>query len=586
MGTVYVGEHLGLHRKDAIKVLNRSLANDPDAMARFHREARNASTIAHENVCRVYDFGETADGLSFLAMELVEGASLSELLEQEGGALDPIRAARITKSVAEGLQAAHDRSIVHRDLKPGNIMVATRPDGHDDVKVVDFGIAKAADGSEEQEVTRVGLVAGTPEYMSPEHLRGEEPDPRSDLYSLGVVLYRMLTGRLPFTREHPGPKPMALAQARPGVDFPAGLQEVVEQSLRHDPSQRFKAARDMAVAVAGTVSEAPPATVVVPQGRALPRYAVPAMGGVALAVVAGILWVVTQGAGGLHLQRIDPHEAELASGASLTLTPTWVGATGDSSDLADLLSWSTSDPEVAVVDSRGRVEGYRVGAATIFAATTSDTAEAHVNVVAGIPERVVVPSVSLQVGQDLDPDVSAFDAYGNPVEPSEIRWFAEQAGIVRVDSVTGRVRGLRAGSAELAARIPGPSGSFSEGRSTVVVASGPPQSQPPAQSGSTGSGSSRITIAPREAGTILARLYQKALSPPDQAAAQLAVRDSARAIYDLGSSVSGPERGAAAWVVSNMLLWMGGDFDEVELWKARADSLGADAFISGIGGEP
>jgi len=142
MGQVYLGEHVKMGRRSAIKVMNPSMVHDPDAVARFNREASNASRITHPNVCAIYDFGETPDGLIYLAMEFIEGEPLTDLLEREG-ALPVPRATDIFLQTAEALQAAHDLGIVHRDLKPDNIMLTRRKSGGDTVKVVDFGIAKA-----------------------------------------------------------------------------------------------------------------------------------------------------------------------------------------------------------------------------------------------------------------------------------------------------------------------------------------------------------------------------------------------------------------------------------------------------------
>src|SRR5256885_648105 len=200
MGAVYLGEHVKMGRKSAIKVMTQAMASDGDAIARFNREAANAARITHPNVCAIYDFGETPDGMIYLAMEFVEGSSLTSIIEKEG-ALAPQRAGKIIQQTGDALQAAHDLGIVHRDLKPDNIMITKGRHGAEVVKVVDFGIAKATSGEEGQKVTKTGLVVGTPAYMSPEQLSGDKLDGRSDLYSLGLVYYRMLTGTLPFHAE-------------------------------------------------------------------------------------------------------------------------------------------------------------------------------------------------------------------------------------------------------------------------------------------------------------------------------------------------------------------------------------------------
>jgi eukaryotic-like serine/threonine-protein kinase len=248
MGQVYLAEHVKMGRRSAIKVMNPSLVHDPDAVARFNREASNASRITHPNVCAIYDFGETPDGLIYLAMEFVEGEPLTDLLKREG-ALRPERAVQIFLQTADALQAAHDLGIVHRDLKPDNIMISRGRDGRDVVKVVDFGIAKAVGGdSAGQKVTKTGLVVGTPEFMSPEQLSGDQLDGRSDLYSLALVLFRMLTGKLPFEAntsqeamiKRLTDEPAKLVQASPDKSFPAGLQEVLDAALTRNPVDRYQ----------------------------------------------------------------------------------------------------------------------------------------------------------------------------------------------------------------------------------------------------------------------------------------------------------------------------------------------------------
>jgi serine/threonine-protein kinase len=261
MGQVYLAEHVKMGRRDAIKVMSPSMAHDADAVARFNREAANASRIRHPNVCTVYDFGETPDGLIYLAMEFVEGEPLTELLNREG-ALSPAQATAIFKQTADALQAAHDLGIVHRDLKPDNIMITRGRDGSDQVKVVDFGIAKAVGGDETgQKVTKTGLVVGTPEFMSPEQLSGDKVDGRSDLYSLGLVYFRMLTGQLPFQAEtvqetmikRLTDEPAKLGPTRPDLVFPSGLQEVVDAALTRTPDERYQTVAKFAEDVVGVV---------------------------------------------------------------------------------------------------------------------------------------------------------------------------------------------------------------------------------------------------------------------------------------------------------------------------------------------
>ncbi len=275
MGQVYLAEHVKMGRRSAIKVMNPSMVHDPDAVARFNREASNASRITHPNVCAIYDFGETPDGLIYLAMEFIEGEPLTDLIEREG-ALPVPRAAAIFLQTADALQAAHDLGIVHRDLKPDNIMLSRRKGGGDTVKVVDFGIAKAVGGDEAgQKVTKTGLVVGTPEFMSPEQLSGDTLDGRSDLYSLALVLYRMLSGKLPFEAtsvqetmiKRLTDDPTTLAEARPDLSFPPGLQPVFDTALARTPAERYQSVTKFAADVAAVTGQ--PIATAVPHTRSM-----------------------------------------------------------------------------------------------------------------------------------------------------------------------------------------------------------------------------------------------------------------------------------------------------------------------------
>ena len=260
MGQVYLAEHVKMGRKSAIKVLSPSMAHDTDAVARFNREAANASRISHPNVCQVYDFGETPEGVIYLAMEFIEGEPLTEVLAREGE-LPVARAGAIFLQVADALQAAHDLGIVHRDLKPDNVMLSRGRDGTDVVKVVDFGIAKAVGGRENQKVTKTGLVVGTPEFMSPEQLAGDPIDGRSDLYALALVFFKMLTGELPFEGttaqdtmvQRLTDEPAKLAELRPDLRFPAGLQATLDTALARNPADRYQSTARFANDVAAVL---------------------------------------------------------------------------------------------------------------------------------------------------------------------------------------------------------------------------------------------------------------------------------------------------------------------------------------------
>ncbi len=256
MGSVYRARQVGLDRPVALKLLKEEASWDPDTVTRFHREAKAMSLLQHGNTVRVFDFGQTADGTLFLAMEMLEGETLTKRLNREG-CLDPLLAIRVVQQVLRSLHEAHSKGIVHRDLKPDNIMLAG-VEGHAEpvVKVLDFGIAKVFEGENQfdQLETQAGTVFGTPRYMSPEQAQGKSLDPRSDLYSVGVLLYQLLTGLPPFLdddavvvmakhiRDKPEP-PIKVAPTRP---ISASLNRAVLKALEKDPARRFQDATEFA----------------------------------------------------------------------------------------------------------------------------------------------------------------------------------------------------------------------------------------------------------------------------------------------------------------------------------------------------
>jgi serine/threonine-protein kinase len=250
MGQVYRGEHIHMRKAVAVKLLHRELTAQKEIVARFEREAVAAARIEHQHVAAATDFGQLADGTCYLVLEFVEGQSLSALLEQQGR-LPTARALGIAIQVADALSAAHAAGIVHRDLKPDNIMLVNRADVTDFVKVLDFGIAKlqSDDAADDQPVlTRAGTVFGTPEYMAPEQAQGSPADARADLYTLGMILYEMLSGTTAFkddelvvvlTRQMTAAPPPLPADVEPAV------VSLVMKLLKKDPGQRVQSADEL-----------------------------------------------------------------------------------------------------------------------------------------------------------------------------------------------------------------------------------------------------------------------------------------------------------------------------------------------------
>lgn len=260
MGAVYLARQTALEKNVAVKVMHPRLAADKTFATRFQREAKAASRLDHVNSVRMLDFGEEPDGLLYMAMEYLEGRTLHEVIREDW----PLSKQRLVDLLSQALAAlavAHDMGVVHRDLKPENLMVlATKDDegrAADVVKVCDFGIAKLVDTQDGASfissagVTTQGMVVGTPEYMSPEQAKGEALDSRSDLYSMGVILYQLLVGRVPFHADsaievvlsHVSRPPPPPHEIHPGVD--PELEAVCMRALRKGRDERYQTAREM-----------------------------------------------------------------------------------------------------------------------------------------------------------------------------------------------------------------------------------------------------------------------------------------------------------------------------------------------------
>jgi eukaryotic-like serine/threonine-protein kinase len=255
MGAVYLGEQsLGTAiRKVAIKTLHAHLSHDPQIRARFEREVGTVAGLEHPNTIQVYDYGATPEGLLYIVMEYVQGKSLADILEREG-AMPLARTLHIMNQVCGSLEEAHRAGIVHRDLKPDNIVLCEKAGQKDWVEVLDFGIAKRSTENDpnEAKLTQQGMVLGTPPYMSPEQFTGQPIGPQSDIYSLAVMTYEMLTGRMPYTAntawewasQHMSAQPFPFEGVPSGAGLPQGVRTAILRGLEKNPQSRYASVMD------------------------------------------------------------------------------------------------------------------------------------------------------------------------------------------------------------------------------------------------------------------------------------------------------------------------------------------------------
>jgi eukaryotic-like serine/threonine-protein kinase len=261
MGKVYAAEHVAMRKKLAVKVLHRELSSVPELVARFEREAMAAANIDHPNVAAATDFGKLPDGSVFLALELVEGRCLRDVMD--AGPLEVRRALHVARQIAAALGSAHSQGIVHRDLKPENVMLVEKGGDPDFVKVLDFGVAKVPIGETDGDsgpshvITRAGMVFGTPEYIPPEQALGQPSDGRADLYSLGIILFEMIAGVRPFVGEtklslvgqHVGKIPPRLSEHVPGLAVASEVEALVGRLLEKEASKRVQTAGEVVSAI-------------------------------------------------------------------------------------------------------------------------------------------------------------------------------------------------------------------------------------------------------------------------------------------------------------------------------------------------
>ncbi|APR87686.1 serine/threonine protein kinase [Minicystis rosea] len=354
MGFVYLARHKVIDKKVAVKVLRADLAKDREILDRFLQEAKAASSIGNPHIVDISDFGDLPDGSTYFVMEFLEGQSLSQLIDS-GVKLAVERICHIAQQITAGLSAAHAQGIVHRDLKPDNIFVIARGSDQDFVKILDFGIAKVT-GNANTKLTKAGAVFGTPHYMSPEQAAGAPVDHRTDIYALGVILYEMVSGQLPFNADnfmgiltqHMYKAPVPIRALVPGPECPPSLEAVILKCLSKKPESRYQSMEELSadldrvrngqVAIAVTEMMARsggfnvpadyfkqpaaivPATPPAPQTK-WPRYVWVAGAAAAVAIV-GAIFVISGTTNGK-----TPPKPDTSAAATTAVAPTTTAAT-------------------------------------------------------------------------------------------------------------------------------------------------------------------------------------------------------------------------------------------------------------------
>src|SRR5690348_5983810 len=414
MGVVYRAEHINLQRRAAVKIIAPDLAESAGFRERFTREARIAAALQHPNIVTVYDAGEV-DGTLYLAMQYIQGEDLSGVLMREGR-LRPYRAIDVCRQVASALDAAHAMGLIHRDVKPANVLIEGRT-----AFLTDFGLTKRLD-ADHAPLTRAGDVVGTIHYVAPEQIEGGRVDPRTDVYSLGCLLYHCLAGEVPFARDrdvaviyaHLSEPPPRISEVRP--ELPAGLDAVLGRALENAPERRFQRCSDLAAAAAEVIDAAgPPARAVTP--RPVPAFGDPldvptAVGAMPPAgdpdsapTVAGPLEapVATVRSPRVLLAGVDPATraaAQVVLGKRVEVEET---ATGDALDTARdarpdlvILGWDAPGRPAAEVVGALRADAVTRDAKVLLVVDHRRTASRDV-VAAGADEELASPFSPLQL---------------------------------------------------------------------------------------------------------------------------------------------------------------------------------------------
>jgi serine/threonine protein kinase len=390
MGTVYLAEQVSIKRKVALKLLQGNFAADDEFIARFRREAHLAASLNHRNIITIYDFDQADDGTLFIAMEYVDGKRLSDAVRQDGP-LPIRRAMRLGIQIAEGLESAHRSGVIHRDIKPDNIMIVGE-DEFEQIKLMDFGIARLRDTGTMMQLTRSGVIMGTPQYMSPEQAEGAEVSDKTDIYALGIVLYEMISGKVPFTATTPGAvlvkqmqeAPVSLRKVR--RELPTAVEKLVMRTLEKKPERRQQSMREVvqelqkaAVALPEEASKTVVETIAISKtvvGNIKRPQSKPAWA-IAVAVPAFVVLLLimiwrpwskdTEGSTRILALTIQGEKKEFKPRERTTLRVAGKYSDGTQTDILKNLEWRSSDPSIVKINSNGEIEAVNNGSAQITA---------------------------------------------------------------------------------------------------------------------------------------------------------------------------------------------------------------------------